>query len=230
MEIHGSALHGVATRLDLLAFLILGLVGSIGHCVGMCSPFVLIVARRFGVPEGRHSPLAAQLWYSGGRILTYTVLGAVAGAFGGLVDVTGALFGLQRTAAVGAGVGLVGWALASLSPRSRASHGHWLTQVTSRLGRRLPGHPLTVGLFLGLLPCGLLYTAIVAAIARGGPLAGAAALAAFGAGTIPALLGVSLADVALVRRRGLLNQTSQLFVMAMGLWFVWRGLGPSLVE
>lgn len=51
-------LHGAGAQADLLAFLVLGLVGGVAHCVGMCSPFVMIVARRFGVPEGWHWPPA----------------------------------------------------------------------------------------------------------------------------------------------------------------------------
>ena len=37
--------------IDLLGFLTLGLLGGFGHCVGMCSPFVLFVSRRYGRPE-----------------------------------------------------------------------------------------------------------------------------------------------------------------------------------
>ncbi len=81
-----------------------------------------------------------------------------------------------------------------------------------------------MGLFLGLLPCGLLYSAVIAAVARGGALDGAAALAVFGVGTAPALLGVSLADELLVRSRRVVNRVSQVFLLAMGAWFVWTGL------
>jgi hypothetical protein len=53
---------------------------------------------------------------------------------------------------------------------------------------------------LGLLPCGFLYAAVVAAAASGSPLVGAAGMAAFGVGTIPALLAVGLAGRAAGRR------------------------------
>lgn len=228
MTHHGGMLHGAGASADVLAFLVLGLMGSVAHCVGMCSPFVMIVARRFGVPEGRHSAAGAQLWYTAGRLATYAALGALAGALGGLVEVAGGLMGLQRAAATVAGLALVAFALVSLtgwSPRA-PGHGAWFGRVSSVMGGHMPGHPIAVGLFLGLLPCGLLYSAVAAAVARGGAVEGAVALVAFGLGTAPALLGVSLADAALVRHRVALNRFSHLFVLVMGAWYLWRGFAP----
>ena len=98
--------------------------------------------------------------------------------------------------------------------------GH-LTRLVDDL---LDVHPLGLGLLLGLLPCGLLYSALIAAVSRGGPLEGALALLVFGLGTAPALLGLSLADDLLARRRALLDRLARLFLLAMGAWFVWTGL------
>jgi uncharacterized protein len=53
---------------------------------------------------------------------------------------------------------------------------------------------------LGLLPCGFLYAALLAAAASGGAIAGALAMAAFALGTIPALAVVGVAGTALLRR------------------------------
>ena len=100
----------------------------------------------------------------------------------------------------------------------------------ARFRGRVPGHPLALGLFLGLLPCGLLYSAVVAAVARGGPFEGATALAAFGLGTAPALLGLSLADTLFLRHRAVMNRFSHVFVLVMGVWFLWRGLALGSVR
>jgi hypothetical protein len=51
----------------------------------------------------------------------------------------------------------------------------------------------------------------------------AAALALFGLGTAPALLGVSVADELLARNRAVINRLSQVFLLAMGIWFLWTG-------
>ena len=72
----------------------LGLLGGFGHCVGMCSPFVLFVSRRYVPPGGgRPTALAAQGWCTAGRIVTYAVQGAAAGALGGVVELAGGLLG-----------------------------------------------------------------------------------------------------------------------------------------
>jgi uncharacterized protein len=216
--------HAMSQPMDLLAFLTLGLLGGLGHCVGMCSPFVLFVSRRFGGPDGRRRTVfVAQAWYSAGRIATYAVLGALAGAAGSVVQKAGAFLGLQRAALVLAGGVLVAWALAALSDLVRIdAGGTFFGRVAGRLKGRVPGHPLAMGLFLGLLPCGFLYSAVVAAVGRGGALDGALALALFGLGTTPALLGVSLADELLARHRAFLNRLAQVFLLAMGIWFLWR--------
>jgi uncharacterized protein len=224
---HGAGLDALGGPLDLLAFLALGLLGSTAHCVGMCAPFVMLVSRRYGTPEGRHAPLAAHLWYSGGRLTTYAALGAIAGALGGLVQMAGALVGVQRTTAIVAGAVLVVSGALSLVPLSSAGiPGTWVSRATARLHGRVPGHPWTMGLVLGLLPCGLLYSALVAAMTRGGALSGAAAMAAFGLGTVPALLAVTMVDALLVRRRAVLNRLSHVFVLVMGVWYLWRGFSP----
>lgn len=225
-HVHTAAM-AAGNHLDLVAFLTLGVLGSAAHCVGMCTPFVFMVSRRYALPAGAHIPWVAQAWYHAGRLTTYGLLGALGGALGSALQVAGALVGLQRAAAVLAGGALVVTGVASLLSLSPAGGpGAWAGRLTSSLGRRMPGHPYALGLVLGLLPCGLLYSAVAGAVARGGAADGALALAAFGLGTAPALLGISLADAALVRHRVALNRFSHLFVLVMGAWYLWRGFAP----
>ncbi|MGE5359128.1 MAG: sulfite exporter TauE/SafE family protein [Bacteroidales bacterium] len=239
MGAHAQHGHAAIATVDLLGFLALGLLGGFGHCVGMCSPFVLYVSRRAVGPGGgsagvvrshaaavsSESVMAAQFWYNGGRIFTYAVLGGVAGALGGGVEMAGAMLGVQRAAKIVAGTVLVAWALAALLDLSRLEVGaNFFTRIVSIGKRNVPAHPFATGLFLGLLPCGFLYSAVVAAIGRGGPLEGAVALTLFGLGTTPALLGVSLADELLARRRVLLNRLSQVFILVMGTWLLWTAV------
>ena len=226
-HVHTAAM-AAGSHLDLLAFLTLGLLGSAAHCVGMCTPFVFMVSRRYGLPAGAHIPWVAQAWYHAGRLTTYGLLGALGGMLGNALQVAGALVGLQRAAAVVAGCALVVTALTSLLSLSPAGGpGAHAAKLTSLLGRRMPGHPYGLGVVLGLLPCGLLYSAVVAAMATGHALNGAAGLVLFGLGTAPALLGVSLADALFVRRRALVNRLAQVFVLVMGAWFVWRAVLPA---
>jgi len=73
---------GLGLDLDLIGFLMLGLLGSVAHCIGIGSPFVIIVSRQYAGPAGRFSNAGAQLWYHAGRIVTYTLLGAAAASQG----------------------------------------------------------------------------------------------------------------------------------------------------
>jgi hypothetical protein len=218
-------------QIDLLGFLTLGLLGGFGHCLGMCGPFVLYVSRRFGRgPERRLATLGQQLLYTLGRILTYAALGAAAGAVGGAVDLAGSMLGVQRAAAVVAGAVLILYGLGNLAawlPSLSSAGGPLFQRVAEMLARRAPGQAVLTGLLLGLLPCGLVYSALIAATARGGPAPGATALLLFGVGTAPAMLGLSVVDELLARHRALLNKLSALFLLLMGGWFVWQGLRPG---
>lgn len=218
--------HGMIGELDVLGFLLLGLLGGAAHCAPMCSPFVLFVSSRYAAPGAGRSVHAAQGWYAGGRIAMYSALGALAGAFGGAVQAAGAMVGVQRAAAAIAGAVLVASALAALAG-SRFKLGpdaSWLGGVTRRLYQHVPGHPFVMGMILGLLPCGLVYTAVMAGVARGSAGAGAMALIAFGLGTLPTLVGVAFANSFLFNRRPILNRAAQVFVLVMGAWYLWRGL------
>lgn len=214
--------HAVASHLDLLGFLTLGLLGGFGHCVGMCAPFVLLVSRRYA-GDSRPAWLA-HTWYTAGRLTTYALLGAAAGAMGLAVGLAGDRVGLRQAALILAGVMLVAWSLAVLTDAGpRILSTGRLSRLVARLSAQMPAHPFTLGLALGLLPCGLVYTAVVGAIAQGGLVDGALALALFGAGTVPALLMLSFADDLIVRRRPALNRLSQVFVLVMGVFFLLRG-------
>lgn len=217
--------------LDLAGFLVLGLLGGFGHCVGMCMPFVLFVGRRFAGPEAtRGQALRVQLLYTVGRIATYTGMGIAAGAVGSAVEMAGSMLGFQRAASVVAGIALIAYGLVGLLevlPGLAGSGGALFGRVADLMRRRVPNHPLVMGLLLGFLPCGLVYSAVIAAAALGDPVEGGTGLALFGLGTAPALLGVSVADELLVRHRNLVNRLSQAFILAMGIWFTWQGLaGP----
>lgn len=214
--------------LDLLGFLMLGLLGGFGHCIGMCGPFVLYISRRFGTPEAsRAAILGQQGLYGLGRMLTYAGMGIAAGALGQAVDMAGSMLGFQRVAAVIAGGLLILYALLSLIdllPFLASTGGSLFARVARRLRERSPNNALLTGILLGFLPCGLVYSAVIAAAALGGPIEGGIGLALFGVGTVPAMLGISVADELLVRHRNLVNRLSQGVILAMGLWFTWKGI------
>ena len=153
--------------------LLAGLVGS-PHCVGMCGAFAVAASER---------PLEGLAWHAG-RLTTYAVLGALAGAAGS------ALPGPPWVGPALAGVFLVYFAarLAGLPGLPESWTLPLVTRVGTALVRRrgIPGR-YAFGLANGLLPCGLVYAALALPVAAGGALPGALAMLAFGAGTVPIL-------------------------------------------
>lgn len=212
---------------DLIGFLVLGFLGGFGHCTAMCSPFALMLSRQTRSAPERPDGRGGFMRYTVGRILTYATLGGAAGALGQAMSLAGTLFGIQRGAMLLAGATLIVWAMAGLLGRvGWTTGGRWITRLTLRLGTQLPARPFVMGLVLGLLPCGLVYTAVVGAVAMGSAWRGATALALFGLGTIPALGLLSLADRVVVQSRPLLNLLAHTYVLVAGFLLIWRGWLP----
>ena len=225
----------------IVALFFAGLAGSLSHCAAMCGSFVLgqVAARLEAVPacglSERHRLRGALLIsYHLGRISTYALLGALAGwfagAFGALSGVHWLSAALLALAAIGfmaaagvrlgglSGGGFIGWALGSALARLALP---WLGGAAP-MGWR--GYVL--GLILGFLPCGLLYSALAAVAATREPLAGAAGMLAFAAGTVPALVAVGLAGHAAGRRwHGALTRLAPPIMIGNALflgWLAWR--------
>lgn len=173
--------------MQLWTAFLLGFVGS-AHCAGMCGPLAL------ALPGGGASSnfFAGRMLYNLGRIATYALMGAVFGMLGqGAV-----LAGLQRWVSLALGVViLVGLFIsprfANTVPMTRAVS--WLKAALGNLLQRraLPAM-FGMGLLNGLLPCGLVYVACAGATATGHVLSGVQYMAAFGLGTVPMMLTLSL--------------------------------------
>jgi sulfite exporter TauE/SafE len=195
-----AGLLGLLDALGLpVALFLAGLVGSLTHCTLMCGPFVLAqVAGRLERGRAAGGELvrlagAALVPYHLGRVTTYTLLGALAGAIAGQVT---ALAGFPWLLAGCLALAALAFAAQAVEGLRHAAGGGgtlgaWLGRVAGPLmrdPRGLRGYAL--GLALGLLPCGLLYGALAAAAGAGSAARGALAMAAFTVGTMPALVGV----------------------------------------
>jgi sulfite exporter TauE/SafE len=187
-----------------LLLLVAGLVGGVMHCAPMCGALVLgqVGDRLERVPVARLCELqrvrsALLLPYHLGRITTYAMLGALAAAAGGwlgdlpwLTHLRTVLLGLGALAFLAAAIAGLGLVPPWRAPRLPVLV-HRVLMRLALAARPLGGFPL--GLALGLIPCGMIYAALAVAGAGQDPLAGAVAMAAFGLGTAPALIGVGLA-------------------------------------
>lgn len=174
--------------MQLWTAFLLGFIGS-AHCAGMCGPLALALPST-GSTRGRF--FTGRLAYNLGRIITYGALGLVFGLFGKSF----LLAGLQRTLSIALGMAL----LAGLLMSRRLALWRPVTGLVDRLKTAMSGllrqrsfAALTLlGLLNGLLPCGLAYVACAGAAATSGALSGVLFMTAFGAGTLPMMLALSL--------------------------------------
>lgn len=157
------------------SILLASLLGS-AHCIGMCGGLVASSCRSgFDLAQ-----------YHLGRLLSYSALGALAGALGRAVLGNSSFRFLPWIAALGMGAGFC--FLGIQVWRRRPLHFQALPQRRlSFLFRKASGVPLAIGALSALLPCGWLQTFVLGAAATGSAVRGAVFLAIFWLGTVPAL-------------------------------------------
>ncbi len=167
----------------------LGIVGSL-HCAGMCGPLILALP----VPGGsRNAFFLSRAVYHLGRLAMYCMIGAIFG----LLGKTMALAGWQRWLSLAAGGAILVGLLLHSRLRLKGSAFQAVVWLKSIFGQLLHRKSLAasfgLGAINGLLPCGLVYVAGAGAAATGNPPGGVAYMIAFGLGTLPMMLGISLA-------------------------------------
>jgi sulfite exporter TauE/SafE len=166
----------------------LGLLGSL-HCAAMCGPLLLALPVAPGSP-GRF--IAGRVMYQFGRVITYCLLGVVAGLVGKSI----ALAGFQRWLSIALGVAILLGFLISKKVAVSAPVVHFVsrlkTTISALLHRRGFVSLTLLGMLNGLLPCGLVYVALAGAISQGRLLHGMIYMALFGLGTVPTMLGIGL--------------------------------------
>ncbi len=211
--------------MQLWTAFLLGFVGS-AHCAGMCGPLALALPH-WG--RGQASFVAGRVLYNSGRIVTYALMGAMFGMFGQGV----ALAGLQRwvSLALGAAI-LIGLIVsprfANAIPMTRVVS--WLkASLGNLLQRRGVSAMFGIGLLNGLLPCGLVYVACAGATTGGGVLSGIEYMVAFGLGTLPMMLAISLVGTKLqFALRFRVQQLIPVSLAIVGLLLLLRGMALGI--
>jgi sulfite exporter TauE/SafE len=224
----------------LLAFVI-GMLSAL-HCIGMCGG--IVGALSFSLPprvrEDWSRMLLFLLAYNAGRIASYALAGALFGSVGGFLVRAGgqawlhdALRWLAALLMVGIGLYIAGW-----FPRFTQIEqvGEPIWRWLEPVGRRLmpvDSLPRAVlyGAVWGWLPCGLVYTMLISAPARGSLLSGALYMALFGLGTLPVMIGTGLFSGRLYRFSGdgRIQVLAGLTVICLGLFtLMFQGYNEEL--
>lgn len=213
-----------------------GFLGGFGHCIGMCGPIVASYCLNL-IKKGNYLP---HIFYHLGRITTYSIIGGMMGLVGSFVNVFKAIERFQKLtmALVGLLMIVMGLSIARLLPFAKRLEGvsiHRFIIKTMKVlseGKTI-GVYYPMGIVLGFLPCGLLYTAFIAAAGVGassetqieGFLKGMTMLFLFGLGTTPSLF--LLGYVVTIKGewiRNKLYKASAILIIVTGLIFTYRAL------
>ena len=213
----------------LYTAIIFGLISSL-HCIGMCGPIAMMLP----VDHKNSSKKAFQiLIYHMGRLTSYGVLGLAFGLLGrGFY-----MAGIQQQLSIAVGIGMI--VLAVVPEKILANYNfskpvyRLITRIKSSLGaqfkRKTPDAFFTIGLFNGLLPCGLVYAALFGAIAMQNVTLGIAYMILYGLGTIPMMSAVVYVSSLLsMPFRNQLQRAVPIVTVVIGVLFVLRGMGLDI--
>lgn len=202
----------------------MGLVANL-HCIGMCGPISLAVPIKQNSTQAR---LKSVLTYNAGRVLMYGAIGALFGLFGEGI----ALTGMQQMASVVMGVMIV---LIAFIPSVATFFGPANAQLFSSfsalkrsfaklLKKRNYSAIFGIGVLNALLPCGMVYLALVGAMATGEVFQGALFMVVFGLGTLPVMVSLPLfGQLISMQTRSKFRKVLPVVTLCFGLLLIARG-------
>ena len=217
-------------NIELIAIVSFALLGSIGHCIGMCGGFILTYTTAKIKPEQtKLSQSTYHFLYNIGRVCSYTLLGALFGYFGSLWDVTplsrAILFAIAGVLMVLMGLSFAGKLKFLSRIEYPISKHNWFKKVfTSQLNSVSPKSFFMLGMLNGLVPCGLVYTMLVTATTTESFVLGAMVMFIFGIFTIPTLFSFAfiIGLFSQNRFRQTMIQLASITIILFGLWTLFK--------
>ncbi|QSZ42817.1 sulfite exporter TauE/SafE family protein [Sulfurimonas aquatica] len=180
-------------NIELAAIISFALLGSIGHCIGMCGGFIVTYTTAKIKPEdSKTAQIFSHFLYNIGRVTSYTLLGILFGYFGSLWDVTplsrAILFGLTGIMMILMGLSFAGKLKFLNTIEYPITKHNWFKRIfKAQLSSATLKSFFILGMLNGLLPCGLVYTMLVTATTTESALLGGIVMFIFGIFTIPTL-------------------------------------------
>lgn len=222
-------------EIALSAAFIGGLAGGL-HCAGMCGGIVRVLCAAPATGAAPQWPYL--LAYNGGRIASYVIAGALAGALGEVGLLTRAAPMLQPLMFLLASLmlfalGLYVTGLAPVVARIEAAGGWLWRRIQPWTKALLPvtsvKRALGLGALWGWLPCGMVYAVLLTALALGSWWQGAVLMLAFGAGTLPNMLGIGLfyERIERLRRAGAVRVLAGGAIAAFGVFGIIKAWHPA---
>jgi sulfite exporter TauE/SafE len=213
----------------LWAGFLFGILGSF-HCVGMCGPIAM------ALPIGRGAGwqfIAGRLLYNGGRILTYSLLGGLAGLFGKSLQ----LAGFQQMISIVSGLLILALVVLPHFGGNRFTSligfDKILQKVQGLMAKQFQKNSTAsmgiIGMLNGILPCGFVYIALAGAVSVPTVAGSMLYMALFGLGTFPLMFILSLSGKLLKPNlRQLFKKAVPYAATFMALLFILRGLNLGI--
>jgi sulfite exporter TauE/SafE len=205
--------------------LTLGFMGSI-HCIGMCGPIALALPVR---TYNSWIRAAKYFTYNIGRVTTYAMMGLIFG----MVGKGFAYVGLQQILSIGIGVLIVLSILLWYIP-STIGIGNGLKSKVYTIFKSQFQHFFkkadyaslySLGVLNGLLPCGMLYIALLATVTLSSAFEGAIFMAAFGMGTLPMMFMIPyLSNIIGNSYKNIYQKIAPVITLAVGVMLIYRGI------
>jgi len=216
---------------NLLTIVTIAFLGSFGHCIGMCGGIVLAYSTiKIQPASSKVSKTIAHLLYNFGRVLTYTILGALFGAIGGVATFSntanGTLLIIAGIAMILAGLSLMGKIkFLTLIEHSLSSSNFYKKSFQAILHSKSNTSFFILGMLNGLLPCGFVYFFAITAASTASPLYGALVMFIFGISTIPAMfsLGFLSSLASATSFRNMMMSLSSVAVILYGAFTIYNG-------
>ncbi|MDP6963638.1 MAG: sulfite exporter TauE/SafE family protein [Planctomycetota bacterium] len=215
----------------LTGVLLASVLGSL-HCAGMCGGIVAAT-----VSDSKKNIL----FYNLGRFVSYTLVGALAGYFGVMIDLGGESAGIAHFAVIVSGTIMISYGVIQIlrikGLRVKLPKLSFLDKLYAssfdKVQRRGPiARALSIGLLTALLPCGWLYLFAINAATTRDPLSGAMIMMFFWLGTVPVLatMGI-LVKLMSERVKRSLPILSSLVLIVIGFYaLIGRWHVPSFAE
>ena len=221
-----SAFPTARTGMSLGALFMVGLLTSL-HCVAMCGGINL--AQSAASAQSGRKVSASNIQYNAGRLISYTVVGAIVGALGSVLRIS---TGVQAAIQIIAAAFMV---LMSLNMLDLGVLRGVVPSLPAGLRAKLlgkgKGSSLWIGLVNGLMPCGPLQAMQLYALSTGSWYMGALSMAFFCLGTIPLMLGFGMVSGKLNQRFAKpMRILSGALVLVMGMAMLTRGLSLSGIQ
>ncbi|MBW6451907.1 MAG: sulfite exporter TauE/SafE family protein [DPANN group archaeon] len=196
------------------------------HCVGMCGGFVVSYTAKDA--QNGVSSYKSHFKYGSGKLISYTVMGALFGLLGSIIAFTPMMRGV---AGIIAGLFLILYGLKMLNifPSLRKFSIRMPKSLSRFIGKeesKNASNPFVIGLLNGLmLACGPLQAIYIMAAGSGSMIEGAKLLFVFALGTLPVMLGFGYitSKISLKMTHNILK-ASGLIVMLLGIFMLNNGL------